>query len=121
MCENCLEIVNCKNCFKVFFSSNLENCNNCYFLENCEGCSFCIGCKNLSNKQYYIFNKEFSKEDFDTIVNNFCLDRNNIKKEFESFRLKVPSKNCEMKNSSNCSGNLISDSKNCNICFNVKE
>ena len=62
--ENCYELTNCFNCYKLFFSENTYNCSESYFLKNCEGCNNCIWCINLKNKKYCIFNKQYSKEEF---------------------------------------------------------
>jgi hypothetical protein len=39
-----------------------EGCFNCYYSMNLEACSFCFGCIGLINKQYCIFNKQYTKE-----------------------------------------------------------
>ncbi len=49
-------------CFQTFFSYACEGCRNVWFSRNCTGCSDCFGCVNLRNKQYYIFNKPYTKE-----------------------------------------------------------
>ncbi len=54
----------CKDSYKLFYSHSSENCNDCYFLYDCRGCSNCFGCVNLRNKQYYIFNQPYSKEEY---------------------------------------------------------
>ncbi|MDD5769471.1 MAG: hypothetical protein PHE25_00740 [Candidatus Gracilibacteria bacterium] len=118
-CENCYESSNCRNCYKTFYSANSNNCENCYFLENCEGCSHCIGCKNISNKKYYVFNKQVDKEEFESILSNIYYNLNTTK--INNLFQKIPTKNCIIFNSQNCVGNLISDSKDCYNVFNVKE
>ncbi|HEV7702304.1 MAG TPA: hypothetical protein VGO63_02590 [Candidatus Paceibacterota bacterium] len=37
---------------------------NVYYSDSCRGCSDCFGCVGLSKKQYCIFNKQYSKEDY---------------------------------------------------------
>jgi hypothetical protein len=44
-------------------SKNLEFCLYCV-----QGCSDCFGCVGLKKKQYCIFNKQYSKEDYERIV-----------------------------------------------------
>jgi len=42
-------------------------CNNCCYSEFLQGCSDCIGCISLKRKKYCIFNKQYSKEDYEKI------------------------------------------------------
>ena len=44
-------------------------CFNCYYSMNLDSCSFCLGCIGLINKHYCIFNKEYTKEERHTKVN----------------------------------------------------
>lgn len=54
----------------VIFGSNNKFCMYCRQVESCEfciecrNCTNCFGCIGLRNKNYYIFNKLFSKEDY---------------------------------------------------------
>jgi hypothetical protein len=41
--------------------SNLQNCEYCDFCKNCSDCFACIG---LKNKQFCIFNKQYSEEEY---------------------------------------------------------
>ena len=43
-------------------------CKDLYYSDNCRGCSDCFGCVNLQKKQYCIFNKQYSKEDYFDLV-----------------------------------------------------
>ena len=56
-----VEAVDCSNLKFVFFVRNsiaLEYCISCH---NCQNCFGCVG---LRNKSYYIFNKQYSKEEY---------------------------------------------------------
>jgi len=63
--ELCYEMLNAKNCYGCTYSQNLENCSDVSFSRNCIGCKNCIGCVNLRNKEYFIENKEYSKEAYE--------------------------------------------------------
>jgi len=49
-------------CCDIEYSSNMLYCISCF------SCKDCFGCVGLRNKQYYIFNKEHSKENYDKKV-----------------------------------------------------
>jgi hypothetical protein len=53
---------NLYSCMNIVMSSNLYYC---YFLENS---SFCIGCIWLRNKSYCILNKQYTKEEWEILV-----------------------------------------------------
>ena len=39
-------------------------CKNLFYCDNCGDCSDCFGCVGLDKKQYFIFNKQYSKEEY---------------------------------------------------------
>ena len=60
----------------VYGCINLGSASNCYLSDsfiwaslyycyNCLTCSFCIGCTGLTNKSYYILNKQYTKEEWE--------------------------------------------------------
>jgi len=49
------------------FTSVVYNSCNVEYSFNCYGCSDCFACLGLRNKQYCIFNKEYTKESFDEL------------------------------------------------------
>ncbi len=90
-CESCVDVayvfdsellyecIDCRNCYNVRFSQNCLNCSDSNFLRDCIGCKNCFGCKNLHQKEYYIFNVQHSRQDYERIVRDFGLtSRNNI-------------------------------------------
>jgi hypothetical protein len=59
-----IEVYNAAYCVYVFHSQNLLYCQYCY------NCKDCFGCDGLRRKQYCIFNKQYSKEQYETLVPN---------------------------------------------------
>lgn len=111
--------------FRIFFSEEARQCQDSWFLKNCTNADGCFGCVNLKNKQYHIWNKPYSKEEF-------MLERQKIdtgsyafiemaKNQFREFMLKFPRKYSEITRSVNCSGNYISNSKNCKDSFFIED
>lgn len=62
--ERCYECADCINSYQLAFSRECDSCSDSWFLLNCRNCQNCFGCVNLRNKQYAIFNKEYSKEEY---------------------------------------------------------
>lgn len=55
-------------------SSYLHNCKNCLdssFLYGCNGCSSCLLCSNLRSKSYCILNKQYSKDEYKRIKEEY--------------------------------------------------
>ena len=123
--ELCYETVNCHQCYKTAFSVDCESCQNVTFSKNCVGCSDCIGCVNLKNKQYYIFNKPYSKEDYLKEAEKYqTTSRNHIEEISEkakSFWNSYPQKYMHERLTSNVGGDYIYNSKNVKDSFIVEE
>lgn len=119
----CYELVDCKKCYNCKYSQNAVNCSDSAFLFECRGCRNCFGCVGLRNKEYHIFNKPYSKEDYEQKVKGFAIHTNSgrrkMEKEFKEFRLKFPHRAADITNSENCTGDRIFEAKNCDNCFDV--
>lgn len=50
------------------FTSVVYNSRNIEYSFNCYGCSDCFACLGLRSKQYCIFNKQYSKEDYEILL-----------------------------------------------------
>jgi hypothetical protein len=119
------QALNCTNCYQVFFSNDCENCRNIWFSKNMVECSDCFGCVNLKGKQYHIFNKPYSKEDYSQKLKEFNLTSYSsllrLKKEVSEFRLKFPYKYMHGTHNTDVSGDYIYHSKNTNNTFIATE
>ena len=65
--ELCYESVSIRQCNNVFFSKKIWGGHHIYYSLNCHNCSYLFGCIGLRNKQYCIFNKQYTKESFDKL------------------------------------------------------
>ena len=56
-------------CVQVFFNTHFsydsDECINSMFLTSCLNLQNCLGCVNLRHKNYCIFNKQYSKEEYE--------------------------------------------------------
>ena len=125
----CYQTVWAENCFSCFYCTNISDCSECYECESCIWCKNCFWSVNLRNKQYYIFNKGYSKEDYQKEVSRILLNR---KMDFNK-SLDCAKKFMISKNSENVAWNYIYDSKNiqssyelynsedCKYCFSLHD
>ncbi|MFC1810178.1 hypothetical protein ACFLZH_01640 [Patescibacteria group bacterium] len=128
--EVCYECVRIRNCYNLKYSLRCTNCSDSYFLMDCRGCKNCIGCVNLVNKDFFIFNKKVSKEEFSlspkTIKPEFEEKKqelqslngiNKFKKDFEEFHVKFPKKYYFGNTNEGFSGDDIRNLKNSYNCY----
>jgi hypothetical protein len=123
--EGLHEAIYSDKCFgsrNIYNSSALIDCAYCY---DCSGCQSCFQCVGLRNKKYCVQNKEYSKEEYEKIVNSYKLDTwdgsEKTRIEFEDFLLTKPRKYVLNKNCVNCAGNNLTNSKNAKYAFNAKK
>jgi len=66
--ELCYETATCDNSYQALFST--YSCENSYifYCNNCHNSKYLFGCVGLRNKQYCIFNKQFTKEQWEQMV-----------------------------------------------------
>lgn len=106
-----------ENCYGCRFTFNSKNCTGCAFIEDCIGCNDCILSFNLRNKQYYIENKQYSREEYMKRKEDFFTGSyEGQKKLFEKFLIMRTSrvvKYARIINGQATSGDLIFNSKNC--------
>ncbi len=122
--ERCYECVDVIQCYGLAFSRESSNCSNSWFLFNCNNCQDCFGCVNLKNKQYCIFNEQYSKEDYQKIISGYALSSSmfldGVRKKFEEFKKKYIVPSLVVRHSTNASGNWVDSSKNIFQSFNVR-
>ena len=119
------ECIIARDSYQVKNSQYALGCIDSQFLYNCNYCSNCFMCTNLRNKKYHFQNKEYLKEEYDKILESYKLDTfsgvQKAQKEFDDFILKHPKRYVEIFHSLNCTGDVISDSKNLKDCFIAKK
>jgi hypothetical protein len=119
--ELCYECVDCTNGYNLRYSQDSKNCTDSYFLKNCMSCSDCIGCINQRQKQYMIFNKQYSKEDYEKFRQQFQLHTKTGIKKLEKtcadFFQTQPHKAVISEKNQNSQGDHLFNSKNAFQCF----
>ena len=122
--ELCFDLVNCLECSKLISSENCLTCFDSFFLYNCRNCHNCLGCSNLVDKSYCFFNKQYTKEEYEKKINLLKLSNSsNFEKLKNKFRLEIVNTSirrfANIFRSVNCTGDNISDSKNCKYSFDI--
>ncbi|HEV7424000.1 MAG TPA: hypothetical protein VGO21_02300 [Candidatus Paceibacterota bacterium] len=119
------ECIICANCYELKYSQYCTACINSefmYYSANCQDCFMCVG---LVNKKYCFKNKQYTKEEYEKILEEYRLDTlsgvEKAQKEFNDFLPGHFRRYSHILKSINCTGETISYSKNCKNCFVAKK
>lgn len=122
--ELCYECVTCEKCYECFYCQDCAGSYGLLFCYDCHASKNLIGCVGLRNKEYYIFNKPYSKEDYEKAKAALNLSDQqqfeNLKKKFEELKLQYPRKFAMMLQTENCTGDYVYSSKNSFDCYDVQ-
>lgn len=123
-CELCYECVDCLGSQRLFHSQDCQNCSDSWFLRNCQACRDCIGCVNQRQKQYMIFNKQYSKEDYLAAKEAMRIDTRRgvetLRTQCLEFFPQHPYKAQQMEQCENSVGDRLYECKNAFMCFDCK-
>ena len=115
-CELSYDSVNLDHCYQAMYSQDCTNCQSIWFSKDLVGCSNCFGCIGLKNKNYYIFNQPYTKEEYQEKIKEFDIGSNkgvkDIKNRFEKFALQFPRRNFHGIKNVNSSGDYLYRCKN---------
>ena len=121
--ELCYYSLFVENCTKVHFSMHVRNCIDSWFLYDCNNCSDCIGCVNLRNKQFHIFNKPYSREEYQKEKEKLALssstELDKTEKKFQDFLLDIPHRYAYTINTIKSTGDNLENVKNARFCFDI--
>jgi len=124
-CDTLYDCYACTKSFNLKYSVQCNDCLDSAFLYECRGCSDCFGCVGLRNKQYHIFNKPYTKEEYKKEMAKIDLGSRAVvweyQKRFEKHLLAFPRKYADIKNSVNSTGHDILNAKNCKNCFQTRD
>ena len=124
-CERCYDSFWLVGCYQTDFSVDCEDCNNVWLSKNCRGCSNCVGCVNLRMKKYCVFNKQYTKEEYEKQLVGLKLDTYNglieARAQAKKFWNTFPNKYLNGTHNENVSGAYISYSKNVRGSYLIRE
>ncbi len=122
--EYLYECINCSHGYNVKYSQYAGACIDSQFLYDCRDCSNCFMSFGLRNKKYFFKNQQYTKGEYEKILNSYKLETfSGVKKaqeEFDKLILNYPRRYAWHKQNKDCSGDVISYSKNTKNCFIAK-
>ncbi len=122
--EYCYDSVDIEKSSGLRFCQNCVACSDSWLLYDCRNCTSCFGCVGLRNKNFHIFNKSYSREEYIKEIEKISPSTFEgilrAKEKFNELKLKFPHKFANIQKSENVTGDDILNSKDCKYCFNVK-
>ncbi|OGC82211.1 MAG: hypothetical protein A2V81_00525 [Candidatus Abawacabacteria bacterium RBG_16_42_10] len=83
LCYSCMEVGGGTS--NMLFSATCFSSHNLLYSFQCHNSSHCFGCSGLRHKQYCIFNKQYSKEDYEMLVSQIIAHMGKAKEWGEFF------------------------------------
>ncbi|MFN8389719.1 MAG: hypothetical protein U0136_05465 [Bdellovibrionota bacterium] len=133
--ELCYDCTECAHCYALQSSQHCENCSESFFLMHCQGCRNCFGCVNLRRKEYCIFNRQVSKQEYTQFISDASLSSSAARarwgEQAHKLFLQHPRPHIESRFAEECTGNqvfqsrgvkdgyLIRGAENCRYVFNT--
>lgn len=114
-CE-CIDSADSSNCYG---SQSFARCYNVWYSWYLTDCHDCFGCANLSNKEYCIFNVQYTKEEYEREFPKLkAMPMNEVRQKVEELKRKIPQVHAEQvdnNNSDYC--DYAYYNTNCYYCF----
>jgi len=121
-CYQCFWLQNCYMCRYTIMSADSQNL---YFCRDCLGCNDCFGCANLRKASYCIFNKQYTKEDYNAELVKMKLDTisgvKTANEKARDFWKTQPTKYNQGLKNVDSTGSYVTNCKNVNDSFLIRE
>lgn len=119
--ERCYDSLDIADSAGIFFSRYVRNSYASLFLYDVRNSNNCFGCVNMRNGQYRIFNKQYSKEEYQAKIKELDLgsykNYREIKNKFENFKANFPRRPAMLDKVVDVTGDNVYNSKKTKFCF----
>lgn len=120
-CELCYECIDCKNCYNCNYLQDCENCTDSEYCIFTKGCNNCFLCINVRQKQYYILNKPYSRQEYSRKIQEIKeKGKKYLEEKIQKLKLDNPHPPLVEENNENSSGHHIFNNKNVQYCYETK-
>ena len=114
----------CSKNYQLKYSDVCKACINSAFLYDCDNCQDCLMCVNLRSKKHCFKNQQYTKEEYEKILNGYKLDTfsgvEKAKKEFKKFVAGFPKRYGRIFHCVNSTGDTLSGAKNITRSFGIR-
>lgn len=121
-----VDLINCSDCYNLIYSIHARQCRDSAFLFDCRNVSDSLFCWNLRNKQHCIFNKQYTKEEYETERAKYDFSSRKIYEEakktfYDILTTRAYWKNVDLEQCENCDLDLLQKCKNCTGSFMLSD
>jgi hypothetical protein len=124
-CERCYDCTDCLRCYNLQNAAHCENCSDSFYLSFCRSCKHCFGCVNLRHRQYCIYNEQKTQKEYEAFLEAFqgssWTHRLAEQQIFDRFKLEHPRPHATLRQSENCRGNYLTESRNVRDSFFIQK
>ena len=118
------ECIHCDGAYRCRSCRDCISCSDSLYLIDCVGCRNCFGCVGLRNKEFSIFNEQFTKEEYEKKLSEMSLGSHSLlqtaAKVVQEFILRYPRKYYIGTQNESVSGDHILHCKNTHESFDVE-
>jgi len=80
-CELCYACIDCDNAYACQHCQDCVNCSDCFGSYDLIGCKNCFGCFGLRRKEFCVFNKQLTKEEYKSFLKSLDLGDYQVRSE----------------------------------------
>lgn len=123
-CELCYETYYAWGAYQAFFCEFIKRYQNVWFCYDCINCKNCFLCSNLRNKEYFIENRQYSKDEYEKKIEEVSLwSHSKLTTYRNQYKLMKEEKAIHPAiyqiQSIDSSGDLLFQTENCINCFDI--
>lgn len=96
--QKCYDVIYGFDSYNIKYAIDIKRCKNSAFLFDCQDCEDCFLCYNLRNKKFCIWNKQYSKQDYEKEISKYNLSSRKQYNELKQSFLKYITNNAWWKN-----------------------
>ncbi len=117
----CYECVDCVGMYESQFCQFCEAGQGLKFCFDCKNCKDCFGCAGLRHKQYYFFNEQLEKGEYEKRVAEAMKDVEEVVRRARALSEKLPRRALFTVNCEDCVGDYLKNCSNLYHCFDGNE
>jgi len=124
-CERCFNCAACIRCYGLQESQACTDCTDSFFLLNCRSCTSCFGCTNLRHAEFCVFNRQYTRENYQKFMRDINLASHKAREEWRAKTLAFwhtqPRPHAVMTMTEDVSGNELVQCKNVHESYFVRD
>ncbi len=119
-------VVDCNYCTHLYRCAHLtyaDSCSDVILGYDLRGCDHCFGCVGLRQKSYYIFNEQYSPEEYKKKVDEITTSKKsftNAREKFKILKAQFPRVFAYQRKCIDCTGNDLEEGKSLHNSFSIR-